>query len=102
MCIATNTAHAKAPITINTPAQYGTVLRAKMSRPCPLMEGGMIRCPSGWEYVYRRGGGLVNGGSVGETSITESCGDDEAREVCGFEGGVGLIRGDEVGCDVPC
>lgn len=44
-----------------------------MSRPCPLILGGMILCPLGWEYVYGRDG-AVNGGSAGETSIAELCG----------------------------
>lgn len=44
-----------------------------MSRPCPLILGGMIRCPLGWEYVYRREGAM-NGGSAGETSTAEPCG----------------------------
>jgi hypothetical protein len=70
------------------------------------MLGGMIRRPCGCEYVYGKDGAM-GGGSVGETSIAESWG-EEVEDVpyvmgwkCDFEGGVGCIRDDEVGC-VAC
>ena len=71
-----------------------------MSRPCPLILGGMIRCPLGCEYGYSSGG-AVNGVSVGDTATAESCGLANVEDVLPYVMGLKwLLEGSVDGaCD---